>query len=133
MSKVYRIVPLGPTGSGKSQLCNFILQDKSNRRFEVSDGLNSKTKNPQIEKYMRRVNQSDIKIELIDTPGCSDSAGDDEKNFISLIDKLREIKSIDLFLLVFNFTNRIDQSTRNYLKLIASTFTPMECYSIYKL
>lgn len=129
MSKVYRIVPLGPTGSGKSQLCNFILQDKSNRRFEVSDGLNSKTKNPQIEKYMRRVNQSDIKIELIDTPGCSDSAGDDEKNFISLIDKLREIKSIDLFLLVFNFTNRIDQSTRNYLKLIASTFTPMEFYN----
>lgn len=129
MSKIYRIVPLGPTGSGKSQLCNFILQDKNNRKFEVSDGLNSKTKTPQIEKYTRRVNQNDIKIELIDTPGCSDSAGDDEKNFISLIDKLREIKSIDLFLLVFNFTNRIDQSTRNYLKLISNTFTPMEFYN----
>ena len=46
MSKIYRIIPLGPTGSGKSQLCNFIYRDKSNMKFEVSDGLDSQTKYP---------------------------------------------------------------------------------------
>lgn len=129
MKKIYRIVPLGQTGSGKSQLCNFIIQDKSNKRFGVSDGFNSQTKKPQIESYIRKVNGEDINLEIIDTPGCSDSSGDDEKNFESLIDKLREIKSIDLFLLVLNFTNRIDNTTRNYLKLIANTFTPLEFYN----
>ena len=125
MPKIYRIVPLGPTGSGKSQLCNFIYKDKSNTKFEVSDSLNSKTKNPQFELCTR----NDINIELVDTAGCSDSNGDDEKNFKKLIEKLREKKTIDLFLLVFNFTGRIDQTTRDYIKLISNTFTPTEFYN----
>ena len=125
MSKIYRIVPLGPTGSGKSQLCNFIYKDKSNTKFEVSDSLNSKTKNPQFELCTR----NDINIELVDTAGCSDSNGDDEKNFKKLIEKLREKKTIDLFLLVFNCTGRIDQTTRDYIKLISNTFTPTEFYN----
>jgi len=129
MSKIYRIVPLGQTGSGKSQLCNFICRDKSNKKFIVSDGLNSQTKKPQVESFTRQVNRKDIKIELIDTPGCSDSEGEELKNFKLLIDELRQLKSIDLFLLVLNFTTRIDQSVRNYLQLISSTFTPMEFYN----
>ena len=125
MSKIYRLVPLGPTGSGKSQLCNFIYKDKSNTKFEVSESLNSKTKNPQFELCTR----NGINIELVDTAGCSDSNGDDEKNFKKLIEKLREKKTIDLFLLVFNFTGRIDQTTRDYIKLISNTFTPTEFYN----
>ena len=125
MSKIYRIVPLGITGSGKSQLCNFIYKDKSNTKFEVSDSLNSKTKNPQFELCTR----NGINIELVDTAGCSDSNGDDEKNFKKLIEKLREKKTIDLFLLVFNFTGRIDETTRDYIKLISNTFTPTEFYN----
>ena len=125
MPKIYRIVPLGPTGSGKSQLCNFIYKDKSNTKFEVSDSLDSKTKIPQFELFTR----NGINIELIDTAGCSDSNGDDEKNFKMLIEKLREKKTIDLFLLVFNFTGRIDQTTRDYIKFISNTFTPTEFYN----
>ena len=125
MPKIYRIVPLGPTSSGKSQLCNFIYKDKSNKKFEVSDSLDSKTKIPQFELFTR----NGINIELVDTAGCSDSNGDDEKNFKMLIEKLREKKTIDLFLLVFNFTGRIDQATRDYIKFISNTFTPTEFYN----
>ena len=46
-----------------------------------------------------------------------------------LIEKLREKKTIDLFLLVFNFTGRIDQATRDYIKFISNTFTPTEFYN----
>ena len=129
MLKIYRIVPLGPTGSGKSQLCNFIYQDKSNKKFEVSNGLYSKTQVPQDVLFKRKINVENINIELIDTAGCSDSGGGDEENFKKLINKLREKKSIDLFLLVFNFTNRIDSKTKEYMKLIANTFTPTEFFN----
>ena len=130
MPKIYRIVPLGPTGSGKSQLCNFIYQDESNKKFKVSNRLHSQTKIPQIESCFRKINDKDIiNIELVDTAGCSDSAGSDEENFKELIDKLRIKKSIDLFLLVFNFTNRIDGKTKDYMKLIANTFTPTEFFN----
>ena len=129
MSKIYRIIPLGPTGSGKSQLCNFIYRDKSNMKFEVSDGLGSKTKYPQCEYCVRKINDENINIELIDTAGCSDSGGSDEENFKYLIDELKKKKSIDLFLLVFNFTHRIDGKTKDYMKLIANTFTPTEFFN----
>ena len=129
MSKTYRIVVLGPTGSGKSQLCNFIYRDKSNTKFEVSDGLDSKTKYPQCEYCVRKINDENINIELIDTASCSDSDGSDEENFKYLIDELKKKKSIDLFLLVFNFTNRIDGKTKDYMKLIANTFTPTEFFN----
>jgi outer membrane biosynthesis protein TonB len=129
MPKAYRIVPLGPTGAGKSQLCNFIYMDKSNMKFEVSDGLDSQTKFPQCEYCVRKIKDENINIELIDTAGCSDSGGSDEENFKYLIEELKKKKSIDLFLLVFNFTNRIDGKTKDYMKLIANTFTPTEFFN----
>lgn len=123
MNKVYRIVVLGRTGSGKSQLCNFIIQDKSNKKYMVSDRFDSQTKEAQIEHYIRKVNDKDIEIELIDTAGCSDSTRGDEENFKNLINKLKELKSIDFFLLVFNFEEpRIDDNNRDFIKLIANTF-----------
>jgi flagellar biosynthesis GTPase FlhF len=98
-------------------------------KFEVSDGLDSQTKYPQIELCIRKINDENINIELIDTAGCSDSGGSDEENFKYLIDELKKKKSIDLFLLVFNFTNRIDGKTKDYMKLIANTFTPTEFFN----
>ena len=129
MTETYRIVLLGQTGSGKSQLCNFIYQDKNNEKFAVSHGLDSQTKLPQTEIFNRKINDNQYNIELIDSAGCSDSEGDDEENFKSLIEKLKEKKTIHLFMFVFNFTNRVDNNTKNYIKFIANTFTPIEFFN----
>lgn len=38
--KTYRIVVVGPTGSGKSQFCNFVKKDLTNSFYKVDDSLN---------------------------------------------------------------------------------------------
>ena len=47
MSKLIKVVLVGPTGAGKSQFCNFIHKDLTNSLHKVSNSLNSCTKEPQ--------------------------------------------------------------------------------------
>jgi predicted GTPase len=122
---MYRMVLLGTTGAGKSQLCNFIIQDKTNTTFKVSNSFNSETQKPQSKKCIR----SGINIDIIDTAGCCDSGGKDNENFKVLIDYLREKKSISLFVIVINFTQRLDEKTREYISFLSQTFTPTEFYN----
>ena len=130
LSKTFTIVLLGHTGHGKSQLCNFIIKDLTNTKFKVSDGFDSQTVESQCIKFKRKIINEDFQLELIDTAGCGDSAREDEENFQKLINKLKEKKYVDLFLLVFNFREaRINGSTRDYIKLIGNTFTPTEFYN----
>lgn len=130
MLRPYIIVPLSHTGHGKSQLCNFIMKDLSNTKFTVSPGFDSQTKEPQCVIFNRKIDDQTFQLELIDTAGCGDTAKEDEENFKKLIDKLKEKKYVDLFLLLFNFREfRISGPTRDYIKLIANTFTPTEFYN----
>ena len=130
LSKPFLIVTLGHTGHGKSQLCNFIIKDLNNSKFKVSSGFDSQTAESQCVLFNRKINNEVFQLELIDTAGCGDTAKEDEENFKKLIDKLKEKKYVDLFLLVFNFQEpRIDGPTREYIKLIANTFTPTEFYN----
>ena len=128
--RIYRIVLLGPTGAGKSQLSNFIIKDRTNKKFTVSDSIYSCTQLPQIEYYTRDIeNSKSINIEIIDTAGSSDSGDHDEENFKILIEKLKEKKTIDYFFLVFNSTARLEGPHKKYIKMISETFTPNEFYS----
>ena len=130
LPRPYIIVPLSHTGHGKSQLCNFIIKDLTNTKFEVSPSFDSQTKDPQCELYNRKIDNEVFQLEIIDTAGCGDSARGDEENFQKLINKLKEKKYVDLFLLVFNFhEDRINGPTRDYIKLIGNTFTPTEFYN----
>ena len=131
MDKIYKIVLLGPTGVGKSQLCNFIMKDKENKTFKVSESINSCTQDPQSEYYTRSVEEYEkkkIKLELIDKAGSSDSGDNDERNFKLLIEKLREKKNVDFFFLVLNCTTRLEGPHKKYIKMISETFTPNEFY-----
>ena len=123
---ILRMVLFGATGVGKSQLCNFIIRDNSNKTFEVSDSFDSLTQVPQSIVCKR----SGMNIEIIDTAGCGDSGGNDDKNFKVLIEYLRKKESISLFMIVMNFVDdRLNEKTREYIRLISETFTPTEFYN----
>ena len=83
-----KIVLLGPTGAGKSQFCNFIHKDLTNSIFEVSNSLNSCTKEPQS----TIVERHNIRLQLIDSAGSSDSNNKDEENLKKLALYLRKEK-----------------------------------------
>ena len=122
MSKIYRIFVFGPIGSGKSKLCNFIIMK---RIFVVgSEGCSLG-----IEIFNTKRNG--LNLEIIDYKGYPEHE-EDEKKFKRFMDKLKgqKLNSIDLFLLVINpFYVRYPSDTKNYIKLILNTFTPIEFFN----
>ena len=122
MNKVIKTVLIGPTGAGKSQLCNFFHKDLTNSIYEVSNSLNSCTKEPKS----TIVERQDIKLELIDTPGTSDSNNNDEENLKILTKYLRNGKELNQIFLVLSFHDRLSRITRDYLKILSWIFTPKQ-------
>ena len=122
MNKVIKTILIGPTGAGKSQLCNFIHKDLTNSIYEVSNSLNSCTKEPKS----TIVERQDIKLELIDTPGTSDSNNNDEENLKILTKYLRNGKELNQIFLVLSFHDRLSRITRDYLKILSWIFTPKQ-------
>ena len=126
MSKdLYRIIVLGPTGAGKSQFCNFAQRDLTNSVNLVSDSFDSCTWKP----YSNFFRRNNINLELIDTPGSSDSSDNDIKNLETLINYLRERKEIDHIILCLKFGERINKDTREYLNILGKIFTSIEFFS----
>ena len=123
-NKVYKILVLGPTGTGKSQFCNFVLTDKTNSIFKVSDSMESCTISPSS-KISKRL---DINFELIDTAGSSDSSNNDLMNFKNLVEYLKEKKEIDYIIFILKFGERLTNETKEYLKALSKIFTPREFY-----
>ena len=122
MSNLIKTVLLGPTGAGKSQFCNFIHKDLTNSIFEVSNSLNSCTKEPQS----TIVERQNIRLQLIDSAGSSDSNNKDEENLKKLALYLRKEKILNQIFLVLNFHDRFSRDTREYLNIVSWIFTPKQ-------
>ena len=120
--ELIRTVLMGPTGAGKSQLCNFILKDLNNSTCKVSNSLNSCTTQPQS----IIVERQNIKLELIDSPGSSDSNNKDEENLKNIALHLRNKKTLNQIFLVLSFQDRFQRDTREYLKILSWIFTPKQ-------
>ena len=111
MNNLFRIILVGPTGAGKSQFCNFIHNDLTNSIYKVSNSLNSCTTVPQS----TIIERQNIKLELIDSPGSSDSNNNDKENLKALAQYLKSKNKINQILLVLSFENRLSKDTRDYL------------------
>ena len=122
---LYRVMVIGPTGSGKSQFCNFVQNDKTNKINKVSNSLNSCTKSPKSNFFIR----NNTEYEFIDTAGSSDSLNNDTKNFEMLIDYIKEKKTIDYITLLLKFGEIMTDGTRKYLSQLGKIFTANEFYS----
>ena len=120
--KLIKVVLIGPTGAGKSQFCNFIHKDLTNSIHKVSDSLNSCTTEPKS----TIVKRPNIRLELIDSPGSSDSNNDDEENLTILVKYLRNKKEINQIFLVLSFENRFTGDTKKFLSFLGWIFTPIQ-------
>jgi len=121
MSKIYRIFVFGPLRSGKSQLCNFILMKKV---FDARPQSCSQTVD------IFNTKRNGLNLEIIDYVGYTEyKAGNDLHKILHKL-KDKKLNSIDLFLLVINpFYVRYPSDTKNYIKLILNTFTPIEFFN----
>ena len=126
---MYNVVVLGITGTGKSQLCNFLFDDLNNETYKVGNELFSCT-------YMKDIIEAEKqgktilngKFNLIDSPGGDDSKGKDLENLEELIKYIQEKGCLHCILLVFNYRNKISDSVKKYLEKLSLIFTPNEFY-----
>ena len=121
MSKIYRIFVFGPSYSGKSYLCNFIIMKKV---FDARPQSCSQTVD------IFKTKRNGLNLEIIDYVGYTEyKAENDLHNIIHEL-KDKKLNSLDLFLLVINpFYVRLPSDTKNYIKLILNTFTPVEFFN----
>ena len=112
-------VVIGSTGTGKSSLCNFILNKNI---FKISDDPNSETK-----EILGSYGVGDSEnIYAIDTPGLNDSLGKDQIIINNIVNFLRKRKNLKAVIITINFfTPRIDSSMEEFFLKIANMF-PIE-------
>ena len=123
-TNIYRILIVGPTGVGKSQLCNFALKDLSNSKNTVSDSLDSCTQDPKSNEFQRK----EAKFDFIDTAGNNDSDDNDIVNLEKLVNYLKILKSIHYIILVLRFGERFTGDTKQYIETLGKIFTISEFF-----
>ena len=95
-----KIVLIGATGVGKSQLGNFILNKEC---FKVLDTINSET--GEISEGTSLIKEMNINVTIVDTPGLNDTGGQDKKIMDKIVNKFKNDNSIDGLILVYSFRN----------------------------
>lgn len=94
--KDLKVVLIGQTGVGKSQLGNFILQQEY---FKVGHEKNSETKIIS-EGY---VHLDEMNVTIVDTPGLNDTDSKDDEIMNQIVKKFQEDNAIDGIILVYSF------------------------------
>ena len=104
-----KVVLIGETGVGKSQLGNFILQ---NECFKIGNGKNSET-----EILSEGYSHLDgMNVTIVDTPGLNDTGSKDEEIMNLIVKKFQEDNSIDGIILVYSF--RVPRRVQKHRELV---------------
>jgi len=120
---MYNIVLLGPTGVGKSSLLNMLAGNQD--AFKVGDRAYSETQSTIYKEFKLMGKQDGIKLRLVDTQGLSDTGDDtkDMQHIKNMVERIRELETIDLFLLCFDGTNpRFSCYVQTTISLFANIF-----------
>eukprot|EP00026_Physarum_polycephalum_P010982 Phypoly_transcript_11171.p1 GENE.Phypoly_transcript_11171~~Phypoly_transcript_11171.p1 ORF type:complete len:380 (+),score=49.83 Phypoly_transcript_11171:45-1184(+) len=113
-------VVMGPTGSGKSALCNIMA---GSILFTESPDLSSCTYQTSI--HTSNWMNSGQKTMIVDTPGHGDSAGRDTEHIRAMVESLKSIQYASVFVILFNGQSpRYDESLQSMLKTVVQIFGP---------
>ena len=97
-----KIVLVGETAVGKSQLGNFILNKEC---FKVGDTIKSET--GEISEETEIIKEMKVKVTIVDTPGLNDIGGQDKKIMDKIVNKFKNDNSIDGLILVYSYRTKI--------------------------
>jgi predicted GTPase len=125
MERIYNIAVLGNTGVGKSSLLNCLAGDKTQQKFEVNQNAVNLANLTKYCEFHALGESNRPKLRLIDTQGLSDGRGDerDFENIKEIVEKLRNLEYIDLFLLCLDGPNpRLTHYVRTTVKLFQDMF-----------
>jgi predicted GTPase len=120
-AKKSSVVVLGPTGTGKSALCNTLCGDISKTRYAERSEIISEISKTKQETVKWFGNESEFI--LVDTPGLGDSEHRDTLNLADIVKTLKQLESVNAFILVFNGQNpRMDGQLRSMMMLFKEMF-----------
>jgi tRNA U34 5-carboxymethylaminomethyl modifying GTPase MnmE/TrmE len=114
------VVFLGPTGSGKSHLCNFLLKDDA--AFKTSIGFGSLTQGIEIISRSIDCNGKKVQFRFIDTQGVADTKLSDAQ-VIDVVKKAmkQNITYVNYFVIVYK-PGRLTKEHRSALEDIIKAF-----------
>lgn len=113
MNEPIEILLIGKTGSGKSLLGNFLLQDRN--AFIVSS-------NPESETHLTE-KRTVGNITIIDSPGLLDSKGRDNEHYKQMITYIKCLKELNGILIVINCQDtRFSSDMQDMIRIICNNF-----------
>jgi len=121
-SKTKTIILLGKTGHGKSTFCN-LLSDSFEFKVAAETDVNSCTK--EIKKKEYDIKEENIKLVIIDTPGFSDSDGDDPNIIKDIKNYLlkKDLPRINSIIVIISIQEpKLDQSIQLFLGAMCQVF-----------
>ena len=117
------ILLCGETGAGKSSFGNLIHGGKE--VFPVSGNIDSFTTEP-----LKNMTSTNPPVIVIDTPGFSDTNGNDEANLRKILENLTQEK-IELILVILNFQEpRLNSKTQQLIRILCNVFPRNLAYHI---
>jgi len=113
------LIIIGETGKGKTSLCRLLT---GSSQFQPSDGSQSATLSVSTATVLSNFCHTVGPVLIVDTPGLNDSKGRDNQHLREMSQKLRQLKTCNLFVLVTDTGSSLSLSERDTIGYFRQMF-----------
>eukprot|EP01084_Bolivina_argentea_P111617 199096_1 len=124
------IVCIGPTGYGKSLVCNRLLGNKQsideleefkNALYNVAEDGETESETKELSKHFKQViiknSHKSFILSVVDTPGAFDSFNSDVKFGNQMAEYFRASGGVNMFCIFFKFRQKINKNYKDLLQM----------------